>query len=432
MSGSEPADRTEPADHTEPANGIDRWLDTRPLRLSRPFRRLWLGTTAAAFGFQITLVALLLQVWQLTASPAWVGAIGLAQALPMVAGAMLGGVLADTLDRRKLAIWATLAGIAAAVLLALQAVAGLGSVPLILALVAAQGFVSALKAPAQRAFIPRLLPRERVSAGVALTHVGFQAAMLGGPALAGLIAAGWGVAACYLLHAATACVALYAMVRLPAMPPLEATGDSGLRAALAGWRFTIRSRVLRGTLLTDLAATVLAMPIALFPIVNEQRFGGDPTTLGLFLSAVAVGGVAAGVTSGAITRYPRPGRVMLVAAAVWGVALGGFALATPLWLTLGCLLVAGAADTVSVISRGTIVQLATPDSHRGRVNAADHVIGAAGPQLGNFRGGLVADLTTSTVSLLSGAVLCVLAVAAVAATHPAVRRFDLTREQQPD
>jgi MFS family permease len=413
-------------------SAFDRILDTRPLRDHPDFRRLWIGTTPAAFGHQIALVAVLLQVWQLTASPAWVGAIGLARALPMIAGSLLGGSLADRVDRRRLVLWATAGGTIASLLLAAQALAGLESLGLVLALVAAQATSTSLSAPARRALIPRLLPAQRVAAGVALHHITFQAAMLAGPAVAGLIAAGWGVGACYLVSAAASGVALYAVAGLPAIPPTSTptTPVSHLRAVVEGWRFIGRRPVLRGSLLTDLAATVLAMPIALFPMINEERFGGDPRTLGLFLSAIAVGGIAAGLTSGAITRYPHPGRVLLVAAAVWGAGLAGFGLASPLWLAMSCLVVAGAADTVAVISRGAIVQLATPDTHRGRVSAAEHVVGAGGPEIGNYRGGVLASLTSSTFSLVSGGLLCVLVVAAVTARNPALRRFRTTTDSE--
>lgn len=409
-------------------SAVDRVLDTRPLRSHPDFRRLWIGTSAALFGQQIALVAVLLQVWRLTGSPFWVGAIGLASAVPIVGCGLIGGSLADAVDRRRLVMATTLGGITASALLAGQAVAGLESLPVVLGLVAVQAGCGALGAPARKAFVPRLLPSGQVAAGIALTQLSFQAAMLLGPALSGLMAAAWGVTACYLVNAATAGIAWYTVARLPAMPPVGEVAGAGLRTVWAGWRFIGRRPVLSGSFLTDLAATLLAMPVALFPVVNEQRFGGDPRTLGLFLSAIAVGGIAAGMTSGAVTRYPHPGRVMLLAAAVWGVGLAGFGLASPLWLALGCLVVAGAADTVSVISRGTIVQLATPDSHRGRVSAVDFLIGAAGPDIGDFRGGIVAGLTSATFALVSGGLLCVLGVAAVAARNPALRRFNPARD----
>lgn len=262
-----------------------------------------------------------------------------------------------------------------------------------------------------------------MATGIALSHLGFQAALLLGPVVGGLAAAGWGVAACYLIDAAAGGAALYGVARLPPIPPAQQRSRTTIGALLARWTFVVRRPVLRGAFLSDLAATLLAMPIALFPVINQERFDGDPRTLGLFLSAIAVGGVLAGVTSGAVTRCHRPGWVMLAAAAGWGVSLAGFGLAGPLWLALACLVVAGGADTISVVSRGTIVQLATADSHRGRVTATENVVGAAGPDLGNLRAGTVADLTSATTALVSGGLLCVLAVVAVAAGHARLRRF---------
>ncbi|MEV0071607.1 MFS transporter [Amycolatopsis sp. NPDC050768] len=168
---------------------------------------------------------------------------------------------------------------------------------------------------------------------------------------------------------------------------------------------------------------VLSMPTSLFPLVNAERFGGNPRTLGLFLTAIAVGGVAASVFSGVFTRLPRPGLVMLVGSAAWGLALTLFGLTTDPLLGLGFLALAGAADTVSVVSRSTVVQLHTPDELLGRVAAAEQIVGQAGPDLGNLRAGLVAAPTSALASLVSGGLLCVAAVAAVAVTTPSLRRF---------
>jgi hypothetical protein len=279
-----------------------------------------------------------------------------------------------------------------------------------------------------------VLERDQVAAGIALTHIGFQAAMLIGPAIAGLVIGGWGLPVCYLLDAATFGVALYGVASLPAMPPAgpSAVGGrteprtvehAGIRAIGAGWRYIARRPALGGSFLTDLAATVLAMPVALFPVINQERFGGNPETLGLFFSAIAVGGIGAGILSGAVTRSPRPGVIQLVAAGGWGLALAGFGVTGVLWAALACLVIAGAADTVSVISRGSVVQLATDDPFRGRVSAVEQLVGVAGPELGNVRGGLLAGLTSATASMTGGGLLCVAGVALIAATHPALRRF---------
>lgn len=407
---------------------FDRLVDTGPLRSNPAFRRLWIGTSASSFGGQMTTVAVLFQVWELTGSPLWVGAIGVANAVPLIVFGLLGGSLADVVDRRRLVLVTTIGSIAGSVLLATQAVLGMDSLPLVLGLVAISASFAALGSPARRTFVPRLLPKNQVAAGIALTHLGFQASMLIGPALAGLVIATWGLPVCYLLDAASYLLALYGVARLPAMPVFGAVKSAGLKAITAGWHYIARRPVLRGSFLSDLAATALAMPVALFPMINDERFGGRPQTLGLFLSAIAIGGVVAGLLSGIITHARRLGALQLGAAALWGVALIGFGLAGSWWLSLLCLAIAGAADTVAVISRGTVVQLDTDDSFRGRVSSVEQIVGVAGPELGNVRAGALASLTSAGGAVVAGGLLCVAGVAAVAATHATLRRFVISSE----
>ncbi|GAA2883841.1 MFS transporter [Pseudonocardia halophobica] len=406
---------------------LDRVLDTRPLRGHAGFRRLWIGSTASAFSGQVAVVAVLAQVWELTASPVLVGVVGLATGVPIAVFGTLGGTLADALDRRRLVLFTSAGAAVVAVLLAVQAAVGLRSWLLVLALVAAQTGCSALGSSARRTFVPRLLPRDQVAPGLALNHISFQGAMLVGPALAGLVIAGWGTSAAYALDAAATALSLYGVARLPAMrPDRERTGRGfveGLRDTVEGWQVLLRTPVLRAALGIDLAQTVLAMPVALFPALNAERFADDPRTLGLFLSAIAAGGIVAALTSGPATRARRPGLVMICAAAVWGVALGVFGLVDGLWAALVCLAVAGAADTVSVISRGTVVQLATPDSHRGRVSAAEYVVGAGAPGIGNARAGLVAGYVGPELAAATGGAACVLCVGLIGAVGRELRRW---------
>ncbi|MFI6874622.1 MFS transporter [Streptomyces sp. NPDC050400] len=401
-----------------------RFLDIRPLRSSQSFRDLWIGTFASQLGGQIANVAVLAQVWDLTGSPVGTGAIGLATGLPMVLFGLLGGTLADTFDRRAVVRATTAGQLLAAAGLCAQALAHNRNVLLLLALVAMGTTCSALGAPARRTFPVRLLPDHQVAAGLALTNVSFQASMLAGPAVAGLIIARWELPAAYATQVVAAAVSVLAVIRLPAMRPEGgATGGGRRRPERGGWRIVLRRPTLWGSMATDLSATLLAMPIALFPLVNETRFGGNPQTLGLFLSAVAVGGITAGLLSGTVTRWRRGGLVQLAAAAVWGLALACFGLAGPLWLALGCLAVAGAADTVSVVTRSALVQLETPDAYRGRVSSVEHVIGVAGPELGNFRGGLLASATSASFSLVFGGLSAVVAIAAVTLTNAPLRAY---------
>lgn len=401
-----------------------RFLDTRPLRGSRPFRALWVGTSASQFGGQIATVAVLAQVWELTRSPVATGAIGLATGLPMVLFGLIGGTLADVLDRRAVVLAATAGQLLASAGLCAQALAGNRSVVLLLVLTAANTAGAALGAPARRTLPVRLLPADQVAAGLALNNLSFQAAMLAGPALAGVVVARWDFATAYAAQAGAVAVALLAVAHLPAVRPEGGEARSGRRrAGRGGRRIVLRRPTLWGSMATDLSATLLAMPVALFPLVNEARFGGSPRTLGLFLSAVAVGGITAGLFSGTVTRLRRGGLVQLIAAGVWGVALAGFGLAGALWPAFGCLAVAGAADTVSVVTRGALVQLETPDAYRGRVSSMEHVIGVAGPELGNLRGGLLASVTSAPFSLVAGGLTAALAVAAVAAVNAPLRAY---------
>lgn len=407
-------------------------LDLRPLRLSPAYRRLWGSSMLGALGGQIAVVTVLVQVWDLTHSPFWTGAIGLANAIPLVIFGMIGGTLADAVDRRTLVRWATGGQALAGLGLATQALAGVESLWLVLALVSAQGAASAIGAPARRTFIPRLLGAEQVGAGIALQLLTFQGAMLIGPALGGLIIGQWGVGASYLIFAGMVVLSLYGIIRLPSMPPEGPGTRPGWRSTVAGFAYVAQRPVLRGSFASDLAATLLSMPVALFPLVNEIRFGGDPETLGLFLSCVAIGGMSAGLFSGLVTRADRPGPIQLGAGAVWGLALAVFGLVGPLWLALALLAVAGAADTVSVTSRGLMIQLATPDSHRGRVSAVDHVVGVAGPDVGNFRAGLVAGLTSAPIALATGGLACAALIGWVAVRNRPLRTFRVSHDAVRD
>jgi predicted MFS family arabinose efflux permease len=312
------------------------------------------------------------------------------------------------------------------VLLAVQGLFGHLPVTGVLLLVAVQSCFGAGSGPASRTFIPRLLPKNQMAAGLALNRIAFQGAMLLGPALGGLVLGWLGVGGCYLIDAITFTLAFYGAFGLP---PMRADGQPsrpGVHGVLDGLAFLARNPVVRGALLTDLAATVLSMPISLFPLINAERFGNNPRTLGLFLTAIAVGGVSASVFSGAFTRLGRPGLVMLGGSAVWGTALALFGISPDPWVGLAFLVLAGAADTVSVVSRSTIVQLHTPDALLGRVAAAEQIVGHAGPDVGNLRGGLIAGATSGTAALVSGGLLCVIAVMLVGATTPGLRRFSTT------
>ncbi|GAA4076960.1 MFS transporter [Streptomyces shaanxiensis] len=405
------------------------FIDVRPLRASPVFRRLLIGRTVSVLGGFMTMVTVMYQVWEMTHSAVWSGAVGVAQVVPMVGVGLFAGAWVDRGDRRRIFLIATVGQAVCALLLAVQGFTGGMPVAGILALVAAGACFGAVGAPAAGVFVPRLLPKEQVAAGLALNQVTGQAMMLLGPALGGLFLGWFGIGVCYLLDALSFGLAFYGAFGLPALPPEGEPSRAGLHGVLDGLRFLAGHRVVRGALITDLAATVLAMPASLFPLVNAERFGGNPRTLGLFVSALAVGGVTATALSGSVTRLGRPGLVMLGASGTWGVALALFGLTTDPWAGLGLLAVAGAADALAVVSRTTIVQTRTPDALLGRVTAAEQIVGQGGPHLGNLRGGLVAGWSSGATALVTGGLLCVLAVAYVGAATPELRDGKVTPDE---
>lgn len=401
----------------------DVLIDLRPLRESTHFRRLWLGGVLSGMGSQMTTFAVGYQVYLITDSSLAVGGVGLWTALPSLLFGLFGGSVADAVDRRRVVLFASSGLSLVSIGFTVQAFAGLRSLWLLYALVALQSLLSALNAPARRTFVPRLLPPHRLAAGAALTMLALHTSVILGPALAGVIAGAWGLRVCYLIDALSFGASLYATLRLPPMPPEGGGTRPGIAAIVEALQFVARRKVLLGAFLSDLLATVLGMPIAVFPQINDERFGGVAQTLGLFGSALAAGGVLGTVLSGSVGRVSRQGRAMLIAGSVWGIGLVGFGLARSLWLTLAMLALAGAADVLSVVFRTATVQVLTPDDRRGRVGAVEYVVGAAFPELGNFRAGAVASLTSPGFSAVSGGLTVIMASVLLGLALPAFTRY---------
>lgn len=406
-------------------NGTGALVDLRPLTEVPVFRRLWLGNTASAFGSQLTAFAVMFYVWERTHDAAMVGLIGLATAVPLVVFALLGGAVADHTDRRRLVLTTTWMQVVASTVLAVLAAFD-AEVWTVLCMVAVSSALAAVNVPARRTFVARLLPPRRLAAGLALTVMSFQASMLVGPAVAGWITAAWGTPVCFAVDAASFVAALVGLTGLPRTDG-DPAGGPGLRSVAQGLRLTVRIPALGGAFLSDLFATVLAMPIALFPVINAEKFDGSPRTLGLMMSALAVGGATASVASGLVTRRRRTGVVLLACGTAWGLALAAVAVPDALVPVLVLLGVAGAADTWAVIARGAVVQAVTPEEYRGRVTALEHVVGSGGPHLGNFRAGLLAAATSGSTAILVGGLGCVAGVLLLAARCRPLRGYAVDR-----
>jgi MFS family permease len=395
-------------------------IDVEPLR-HVDFRRLWVGNSLGFVGFQLTAVAVPVQVYELTGSSFWVGMLGLVGLVPLVLFGLWGGAVADAVDRRalllgsSLVLWACTGGLLAA------AMAGVASLPLLLGLVAVQAAGFAVASSTRGAIVPRVLPERLVPAANTLSFTASNVGLVLGPLLAGLILARWSFAAAYAADLAVFTVALYAAARLPALAPTGPATSPGLRSVADGLAFIATRPVLLLSFAVDIAAMVLAMPRALFP-ETAATLGGRGA-VGWLYAAIAMGAVAAGLSSGWIGRVRRQGVALVAAVVAWGLAVAAAGLAPALWMTVALLAVAGAADLVSAVYRQTILQTYAPDEMRGRMQGVFIVVVAGGPRLGDLRAGATAAAFGATVSWVGGGLLCA-ALVGLALLVPALRDYD--------
>ncbi|MFH8256235.1 MFS transporter [Streptomyces roseolus] len=398
------------------------FADLTPLRTSADYRRLWFGNTVSWVGQGMTTLAISLQVYDITGSAFSVGLVGLFSLVPLVVFGLYGGAIADTVDRRTLGLVGATGAAALSAALATAAFAGFHRVWFLYAIVALQAVCGALNAPARSAMIPRLLPPEQLRAANALNSMVMTFGTLVGPSLGGVVVGFAGYQTAYTIDALAFFASLYAMWRLPSMPPEH----SGAKRAsvLDGLRFLGTRPNLRATFVSDLFAMILAQPKALFPAVAVLWFGGDAKTTGLLVAAPAFGALLGGVVSGWQNRIRRHGQAILVSVAAWGLAIAAFGLSRNLWIGLLCLAVAGYADTSSMIFRNTMMQVAAPDEMRGRLQGVFIVVVAGGPRLGDFVAGSVADLTSPALAVTGGGLACVLGIGVFSLYARGFRRYD--------
>ncbi|WP_341393303.1 MFS transporter [Arthrobacter sp. G119Y2] len=417
--------------------------DLTPLRKSPDFRRLWTGTALSAVGTQLTLVAVSLEVYSLTSSSFYVGLLGLVGLVPLVVAGLYGGSIVDAYDRRKVALvssvllWVSTIGIAA------QAWAGAGNIWLLYALVAVNAGAAGLNHPARSAIIPRLVRAELLPAANALSMITFGLAMTIGPLLAGVLVAQVGYGWTYTIDVVTFTAALWAVYRLPPMPPEGEVQKAGLKSVLEGFRFLATRPNIRMTFLVDLAAMVMAQPRALLPAVGALLLGGGATTVGVLLAATAVGAFLAGLFSGPLGAVRRQGLAVLWSVVAWGLSVSAFgavvvmagrnggddpsAWLIPAAVAMGC---AGIADSVSGVFRSTILQSATPDAMRGRLQGVFVVVVAGGPRLGDLVAGVDASFLGEGWVAVIGGLVCVALVGVLARWQPQFARYD-ARHPEP-
>jgi MFS family permease len=403
-------------------------VDLTPLRDSPAYRALWSGQIVSLVGMQMRFVVIPWQVFELTQSTLAVGLVGLAELVPLVAFTILGGALADSSDRRTVMLRAQTASLVVVVALAALSLQSRPPIAALFALAAAASACSALDRPAWTAMVPTLVRADQVASAMALRQIVFQVTHIVGPALAGVLLATFDVAWVYVVDALTVAGALTALRWVPSWKPGEAPRSAGLRAVREGLRFALGTRVLLGIFTIDLVAMIFGMPRAVFPALAEETFRVGPTGLGWLYAAPAVGALGAALVTGWVRYVQRQGTAVLLAVTAWGtcVTLAGLSLDS-FAITLAFLALAGAADVVSAIFRGTMLQQVTPDPLRGRLSAANLVVVSGGPRLGDIEAGVVAHLTSPAASVVIGGIGCLLGTAAVATAFDPLRSYRAPR-----
>jgi predicted MFS family arabinose efflux permease len=399
-------------------------IDLTPLRVSRDFRLVWLGLLITSAGSQFTLVAVFVQVKDLTGSEAAVGATGLAYLTGLVAGSLAGGAILDAWDRRQLLMFAQVGLASGSTILLGGALAGEPPLWLVYAGLAVLAAGSAIDGPTRSAMTPRLLGAPLVPAAQALNQVVWNTAALLGPAIAGVVVARSGVTVAYTVDLISIGCMFVAAALLRPMPPMATDhGDTGFRAIREGFSFARRDRLIMSTFVVDLVAMIFGLPRALFPFLIVEQFERSPEALGLLFAAPAVGALLGALTSGWTGRVVRQGIAVIASVAAWGLAIAAFGLSgTWLWFGLTMLAVAGWADVISAIFRSTMLQVSAPDRLRGRVSGIHILVVTGGPRLGDVEAGVVARLVTPTFSVVSGGLACVLGAGLVALAFPELRR----------
>lgn len=400
-------------------------LDTRPLRHA-PYRRLWTSTIVTAVGSQFTAVAVPKQIYDMTGSSAWVGIASAAGLLPLIVFALWGGAIADTVDRRKLLLFTNTSMVVLLALFWLQSALALDSIPVLLVLVVVQQALFGINMPTRTASVARLVPAEELPAAVALSSTVMSFGLIAGPMVAGAMIPVIGLSTLYLLDAVALTAALWAVWRLPSLPPLNGeVRRAGWRDVVAGFRYVATHKLLLVSFLADIIAMVFGLPRALFPELADIGYAGvgEAFALGVLFAGIPIGSLLGGLLSGTFSHLQRHGLMVLLSVAAFGVAVAGFGLSSSLWAAVFFLALAGVADMVSMVFRGTILQAAAADEMRGRMQGMHTVVVTGGPRIADLLHGLAAPVIGASMAVAAGGALVVVFIAALALAVPAFVRY---------
>ena len=405
------------------------FVDLSPLRRFRSFRRLWLGQLVSQLGSALTTVAVPFQVYRLTGSSFAVGMVSLAQLGPLLVGSLLGGSIADAFDRRRILLGSQLALAGCSAGLAFNAMGGHSAVWPLFAFPAVSAGLSGLDASTRTAAMVALVDTEALVSANALRQLLLTVSLVTGPAAAGLILARFGAVAVYWIDVASFAAAMVAVLGLPSLRPAGGGTRAGLTSMVEGLRYLRGRQAVQGTFVVDLDAMIFGMPRALFPAMGIGVFHGGATAVGFLYAAPGAGALLGALFTGWAARVRRQGRAVLIAVAVWGLAIAAFGLVSWLPAGLALLALAGAADVVSAVFRGTILQLETPDRLGGRLFSIQIAVVTGGPRLGDAEAGAVATLAGVRASVVSGGLACVVGAVLLGRLLPGFTNYEARPER---
>ncbi|MBU6516011.1 MAG: MFS transporter [Acidobacteriota bacterium] len=394
-------------------------VDWSPLRENRNFRLLVLGQLFSLLGSNVTMVAVPYQVYRQTHSSLWVGLASLVQLPLLIAGSLWGGAYGDRFDRRRLLIIGSLLAALTSAALAINAALSRHDLAVVLVLAALAAGTAGFSGPIRQAAMPTMLREDQLVSAYSLYQIVVNISVVAGPSLAGVLLASVSLSSCYLVDALTFAVLAVATMLMSALAAPTSDTAAALFAAIRdGFRYVRRHAVAQAVYLADLNANVFGLPRALFPAMAFTVYHGGPRTLGLLYAAPGIGALVLATLAGWINHLRRRGVAVLAVITIWGVAMTAFGIVHVLWFGVVVLAVAGAMDMVSAVLRSTILQLAIADEFRSRISSIQMAVVNGGPRLGDTESGVVASLSSTEFSIVSGGVACIVGVALLAWRRP--------------
>jgi MFS family permease len=404
-----------------------------PPALRNPrYRLIWFGLFISVIGSQMQVAALLWQIRDLTGTPnpLALGGIGLARFLPLMIFSLIGGTVADTLNRRWIIFVSQSIMAIVAAILAYLTFAGTITIWNIYLLTAIQASATAFDIPARQAMIPNIVAREDLPSAFSMTSIAHNTAAIVGPALGGIVIATLGQGYAYLFNSISFVSVLIALILIgPVAQDASKASGVSLTAMMEGLRFIISQPIIFSTMILDFFATFFASANTMMPIVARDILHVGEVGYGWLVSAESIGSVVAGVAMSQIHLLRKQGPLLLISVVIFGIATIFFGMANTFLMAMIMLMLLGAADTVSTIIRNTIRQLQTPDHIRGRMTSINQIFFQGGPQLGQVEAGVVAQFLGVPFAIVSGGVLTIISVWVISRKWPQLRTYDGSEPQ---